>query len=128
MPAAASISVPEVLTNGLSESSSAAPIACWARMSARHGAGEVTGAHRVVLVREMDDAVGGRGGLLEARDVVEIPATDLGAGRLERRRRAIRTRQADDLVAGGEQFGDDGGANVSGCTGDEDTHENLPGH
>ena len=126
MPAKASMSVPEVLTNGLPEPSSAAPIVWMAPRSAADRAREVARAHRLVLEGQVDDAVGLGGCLAQAVEVVQVAAADLGAGRRERGRRAVGTGQADDLMPGPQQLGDDRGADVSGRTGDEDAHGEPP--
>jgi hypothetical protein len=67
----------------------------------------------VVLEGEVDDAVGRRGGGAQAFDVVEAAAVDLGAGRGDRLGRGVGAGEADDLVAGSEELGDDGGADPS---------------
>ncbi len=56
----------------------------------------------------MDDAVGGRRGLLEARDVVEVPATDLGAPSLSTSGETLTIEESMTLRARTENAGDVG--------------------
>jgi hypothetical protein len=79
-----------------------------------------------VVVAEVDHAVAGRGGGPQAFEVVQIAALDVGAERGDLGRGGVRAGQAEHLVAGGEQFGDDGGRDPAGRPGDEDTHEKPP--
>ena len=98
------MSVPPVPTNGLPEPSRAAPIASIASRSSAI-ASEVSPRHRLVLEGQVDDAVGLGGRLVQAVEVVEVAAADLGAGGLERGGRAVGAGQADDLVAGPSSSG-----------------------
>jgi hypothetical protein len=86
------------------------------------GAGVVPGPHGVVLEREMDDPVGGGGGFAQAVQIVEITESGLGAEGFQGGGCRLGAGQTDDLVAGGEKFGDDGRADVAGRSGNEDTH------
>ena len=72
---------------------------------------------------QMDDAVRSGGALLEAVRVLNRSAIDLGASRSQSRRLVVRTTDADHLMAGGDQFLDDGRADESGRAGDKYTHE-----
>ena len=47
------------------------------------GAGEVAGEGEIVLEREMDDAIGRRGGVAQGAEVVERPQADPGPRRLQ---------------------------------------------
>ena len=85
----------------------ASPIAV---IAAQVGARLRRHAREVVVVAEVDDAVGGRGAGAQAVEVVEVAAAHLGAERGDRRGGGVGAGEADDLVAGGEQLGDDGGA------------------
>ena len=60
--------------------------------------------------REVDDAVGLLRAGAQAVEVVEGAAMDLGAGGGDGFGRGVRTGEAEDLVAGLDQLGDDGGA------------------
>ncbi len=73
----------------------------------------------------MDDAVGVRGRLGEPVEIVEVTAVHRGAARGNGRRGGVGPREADDVVSGGEQFGDDGRADMAGRAGDEDPHGEL---
>jgi len=66
---------------------------------------------------------GGRRGVLESREVVEVAAPYRGAGGGERGGRRIGSRETDHLMTRVEELGDDGGADVAGRAGDEYTHE-----
>ncbi len=87
-----------------------------------HGAGEVAGEGDVVLERQVDHAVRGGGGIAQDVEVVEAASAHLGAGGGEGGGRGVRAGQADDLVAGADQLGHQGGTNPTGRTGDENTH------
>src|SRR5204863_5153907 len=81
---------------------------------------------RLVLEGQVDDAIGRGGCPPQAVEVVQIAALHLGAGGGQCGGGAVGTGQADDLMPGREQFGDDGGTDVSGRAGDENTHEKPP--
>ena len=57
-------------------------------------------------------------------EVVEVAAQHLGAQVGDRRGGGVGAGQSDHLVAVGDEFGDDGGGDVAGRTGDENTHGN----
>src|SRR5215469_17089784 len=75
-----------------------------------------------MLEGQVDDSIGGRGGLPEAVKVVKAAPAHVGAGRRQRGGGLIRAGQADDLMSSVEQFGDEGRADVPGRPGDEDAH------
>ena len=116
--ARASKSVPEVPRKAC-PTLEGAPLAWPARKSVSAGTNKVA---QVVLEGEVDDAVGrgcrfrqgrrGRRGRLGApwREGGEVPP------------RTSRSGPGHDLVAGFERLGDDGGTDVAGSAGDEDTH------
>jgi hypothetical protein len=56
---------------------------------------------------------------------LEIAALDFGARVGERLGVCVRTGQADDAVAGGDEVLDDGGTDKAGRAGDEYAHEIL---
>ena len=114
--------VPEVLTNGFPDPSSAAPIASMALRSAAMAPAKSPLTHRLVLEREVDDTVGRCDGLAQTIEIVQISALHLGPGSDQRRGGAVRARESHDLVARSEQLGDDGGADVTGRAGDENSH------
>ena len=76
----------------------------------------------LVLEGEVDHAVGLVGRLGQDVGVVEVAALDRGAGSVEFLGGRIRAGQAHDVVAGLEEFGDDGGADPARRSGDEDLH------
>ena len=71
-------------------------------------------------MRDVDDAVGVRGRLLEPVEVLEVAATHLRAERGQRRRGRVRPGQAGDLVPGGDELGDDVRTGMAGPASDED--------
>jgi hypothetical protein len=73
--------------------------------------------------RQVDHPVALGRPLAEAVEVLERAAVDLGPRRLERVGRRLGAGEADDVMAGVGQFGDDGGADPTGRPGDEDAHE-----
>ena len=76
---------------------------------------------------EVDDGVGGGSARPQDVEVVDRAAQHLGAERVDGRGRLVGAGQTDHLVAGGEELGDDGGADEAGRAGDEDTHGIPPG-
>lgn len=62
-----------------------------------------------------------RGGnrLSKTVEIVEGASVHVGTQGLDRGCRGVRADQTDDLVTGTDQFGDDGGTEMTGCTGDE---------
>jgi hypothetical protein len=85
--------------------------------------GPVPGAHPLVVEREMDDAVGVRGALGEPVEVIEVASVDRRAERGHGRRGRVGSREADDVVSGGDELGDDGRTEMAGRTGDENAHD-----
>jgi hypothetical protein len=61
-----------------------------------------------VVEREMDDAVGIRGRGLQPADVGKVTAEHGGAKSGDGRGGRLGPGQAGDLVAGGDELGDDG--------------------
>jgi len=78
------MSVPPVLTKGLPDPASAAPIASIARRSEAAGREVVARERDFVPEGEVDDAVRGGGCRGEPIEVVQIPAVDVRAGERER--------------------------------------------
>lgn len=74
----------------------------------------------------MDHAVGGCSRLLEPVEIIEITATHLCAKRSERLRRTVRPGQRSDLVAGGDEVGDDVWTGMTGPASDEYVHVGVP--
>jgi hypothetical protein len=72
-----------------------------------------------VLVRKVNDCVGGFGAGPDAPEVVEVTAPDVRSLCPQRSRGGVRPGQARDLVMGGEQFIDGSGANPPRGPGDE---------
>jgi len=66
-----------------------------------------------VLEREVDDAVRVGGAAAQPVEVVQIAAADLRAERGDGLRGGIGAGEADDLVAVGEKFRDDGGGDMA---------------
>ena len=89
------------------------------------GAGEVAGEGDVVLELEVDDAVGRGGGLAQRAEVVERPRARLGSLSLKGLGRGVGAGEPGDLVAGGDQFGDQAAADEARPSGDEDAQGNL---
>lgn len=78
-------------------------------------------------MRDVDDAVGVRSGLLEPVEVLEVAAVDLRTERGQGRRGRVRPGQTGDLVPCGDEFGNDVRTGVAGPAGDEDVHVTPPG-
>jgi hypothetical protein len=74
---------------------------------------EVTGVHLFVLERQMDDAIRGRNGFSKTVEIIERAPMHVGAQCLDCVRRAVRSGQTHDLVAGFDQFGDNGGSKMA---------------
>ena len=72
------------------------------------GRGVVTGAHLLMVEREMDDAVGVRGRLGQVVQVIEVTPVHARAERGHGRRGGVGSRQAHDVVPGGDELRDDG--------------------
>ncbi len=90
----------------------------------RHAAGGKV--REVVNEGGVDDAVGRRRAAFQAVVIGEIAALDLGARGRERLSAGIRAREAEDLVACGEELVDDGRADETGCTCYKDAHVDAP--
>jgi hypothetical protein len=73
--------------------------------------------------RQVDGPVGGARRGPQAGGIVQGTAVDLRSGGGERGGRGIRTGQPGDLVTGGQEFGNDGGADKAGRASDEYAHE-----
>ncbi len=118
--------MPDVITNGLSDPVERGADRLDDAQVGFGGAGEFAGIGQLVLEGEMDHAIclGRRGA--EAVEVVERAAPDLDASGRQRGGGRVGPREADDGVAGGKEIGDDGGADVAGGAGDEETHGGLP--
>ena len=71
----------------------------------------------------MDDGVGVLGARPDAREIVEVAAADVAPFACEGRGGSVGPGEPGDLVAGGEQFVDDGGTDPSGGSGDENAHD-----
>ena len=63
--------------------------------------------------------------LLEALQVLDRSAMDLGAGGRQGRRLVVRTAEAAHLMTGRDQLLDDGRADESGGAGDKNAHKNF---
>jgi hypothetical protein len=61
--------------------------------------------------------------VVDAMSILSVPVV-LGSGK--KLFAAGSAREADNGVAGGEEIGTDGGANVAGGAGDKETHGRLP--
>ena len=90
------------------------------------GALEVTREGELVLERQVDHAVGGCGPASQAVEIVERAAVHLCPGRGECIGGGVGASEPDDLMARGEELGDDGGADPARRAGDEYTHEKPP--
>ncbi len=89
----------------------------------RGGLLEAAGPGDVVAEGEVDDAVGLLGARPQDVDVLDVAAQDLGAGRGHPVGGGVRAGEADNLVAVGEEFGNDGRSDPTRCAGDEYTHD-----
>jgi hypothetical protein len=70
----------------------------------------------------VDDAVRLGRGLLQDAGVAEVAADDIDACGRQLVCGCVRAGQAGDLVAGASELGDEGGADVAGSSGDEDSY------
>jgi AcrR family transcriptional regulator len=95
-------------------------------IAARAGLTERTFFRYFTDKREVDDAVGAPGRLLQGVEIVEGLLEDSGAGRGDLVGRGLRAREAGDLVPSGEEIADDGETDVAGRAGDEDMHGKPP--
>jgi hypothetical protein len=80
----------------------------------------------LVLEGQVDDPVRAGGRLGEAVGIVEVSPLDDGAGGFEALRGRLGAGQADHLVAGGDELGDDGRADPARCSRNEDSHGGPP--
>jgi hypothetical protein len=78
-----------------------------------------------VLVREVDDGLGGLGASTDAREIVQIAAADANLLRLQGSGGCVGPGEPGDLMPGGEKFIDDGGTDPSGGPGDENVHDTV---
>ena len=72
---------------------------------------------------EVDDAVDVEGAGAQRVGVVQVAAQDIGAHVGDCFGGGVRAGQPENLVAGTDEFGDDGRADPAGCACDEDMHE-----
>jgi hypothetical protein len=79
----------------------------------------------VVIEGQVDEAVRAGSPSLEAVQVFNRPAMDLGTRSSQRHGLFIRTAETEDLMACGDQLLDDGRPDESGGTGNEYTHEKV---
>ncbi len=77
-------------------------------------------------VREVDHRVGVVGSGSEDVEVVELAPPHLGPDGGDRRSGGVGARQADDVVTGSDELGDDRPSDESGSSGDEDAHGVSP--
>ena len=113
IPAIASISVPPVVTNGLSVPTRASPIAWVAAMSESTAPMKSPVRIASCLKARWITPSASAAAWPETVEVVEIAAADLGAEGGDGLSGCVRAGQADDLVAVVQQFGDDGGGDVA---------------
>jgi len=76
----------------------------------------------VVLVREVDDGLGGLGARTDAGQIVEVAAVDVSPLGPEGGGGSAGPGQTGDLMPGGEKLIDGGGTDPSGGSGDENAH------
>ena len=70
----------------------------------------------------MDDAIGAGRRSSQPVDIIEVAPLYLRPERRQRSRSVIRAGEADDVVACGQELGNDDRADVSGRASDEDLH------
>ena len=75
-----------------------------------------------MIERGVDDSIGLLGAGAKAVGVLQIAAMDLRAGGFELSRASVGPRQAEHLVSGREQFGNDARADEAGRTSEEYAH------
>ena len=121
----ASPSVPEAMTNGRSEPASASPNVSMARRSASAAPSKSPEKAMSCLNARWITPSDAAAALAQDVEIVEGAALHLGSGGGEGGGRGVRAGEPDDLMAGADQLGNDGGADPAGRAGDEDTHENL---
>ena len=89
--------------------------------------GAVLGKFREIMIEgRVDDAIHLCRAALQAVQVVERAAMDLGTGGGQLIRSLVRAGEAEHLVAGGDQFIDDGRADPAGGSSDEYAHVISP--
>jgi hypothetical protein len=76
-----------------------------------------------VLEGEVNHAVGGRGGVVQTVEVVQVTPVSLGARGRQDGGGAVGAGEADHLVTVCQELRDEGGADVTGRSGDEYAHE-----
>jgi hypothetical protein len=110
-------------TSGFPVPASASP---YASMIGSSAAATQAGGKQVLPVRDVDDAVGVRGRLLEPVEILEVAATHLRTECGHRRRGRVRPGQAGDFMSGGDELGDDVGTGMAGPASDENAHATGP--
>ena len=108
--------------SGRSEPLSSSPSARMARRSSSQLSSEF---REVVVEAEVQHAVGAGRAAAQGGVVLQRPAVDRGAHRGEGGGTRIGAGEAGDAVAGGDQVGNDGGADEAGGACDEYTHEQF---
>ncbi len=74
---------------------------------------------------EMNHAIGARRAILEAIEILERSADDLGAGIRQRGCLLLLAAEAEHLMAGCDQLGDKGRADEAGSASNKNTHERV---
>ena len=123
--AIASMSVPEVPTKGLPVPASASSIASTAARSA--AAAPAMSPERMASclnARWMTPSARPRP--IEDVEIVEVPGRAVAPAAVRAAADGVGAGEAGDLVPGGEEFGDDGGADVAAGAGDEYAHDAEP--
>ncbi|BDZ40137.1 hypothetical protein GCM10025863_27510 [Microbacterium suwonense] len=82
---------------------------------------------QILTMGDVDDTIGLGSGLLEVVEVAEVAAAGRGAERGDCRCGLVRADEARDLVARGDEFGDDMRAGMTGSAGDEYVHTGVNG-
>ncbi len=80
-----------------------------------------------MLERQVNHPVGVGGRLGEAVWVVDVALLNNGSGRFQPLRRGLEAGQANHIVSGTEQLGNDGRADPARCAGDEESHDGTSG-
>jgi hypothetical protein len=106
-----------------SASPNAPKTACWSAPGAPPAAGAQLPA---VEQREMDHAVSLGGCLPEAIEIIEVTLAHRRVKTGHRGRGLVRAGQADDLVAGRYELGNQRGGDVTARAGNENSHERSP--
>ena len=87
--------------------------------------GRIRHSGEVVDERGVDDAVDSVRTRTQTVEVGDVASLHLRTGSGDLLGGRLRTCQADDLMTCGDEFGRDRRADPAGCTGDENTHEDL---